>query len=394
MSDTSNDTSVIDDKKNENAQTSSSTFYENVVSFLSSLITFIVIILLYFSSSGIILYISKLAQSNILPTEEHCYPYTNAKPDIQNIKTNIFINTSTDPEMSMKMEFPYDKYNSTNKILDMFREYREKPNSHFLGNYFISIVEKLTLFNYTTINTIMGFFNDIPETLVVGFGPIIVGFLTALIAIVNFIYFIALWIISMSWFFKKNTNDNNSGKPKWEDVGFTSPVDFGIGVLFVILFIVLLALGFGFLYFVPFIIAGYCWVSCLLYKSTLNDKKSSAFNIIKELLKYYKITIVSIISFIVVYLSFSKLGNIPGLFSILTLALVYWGVISIDIFKPIPETNLTPLVSNNPAIKKCSFVPPKQPEHGFLYDMLIGGNQKGGGLIKQLKKIKKMSNIS
>ena len=44
MSDTSNDTSVIDDKKNENAQTSSSTFYENVVSFLSSLITFIVII--------------------------------------------------------------------------------------------------------------------------------------------------------------------------------------------------------------------------------------------------------------------------------------------------------------------------------------------------------------
>jgi hypothetical protein len=122
----------------------------------------------------------------------------------------------------------------------------------------------------------------------------------------------------------------------------------------------------------------------------MNDKKISTFTVIKEVLKYYKLTIVGIISFFVIALAFSKLGILPGIFSIITLGLIYWGIISINIFKPITETNLSPSVSYEQATKKCSVAKSKENKHGFLYNLLIG--QKGGDITKELKKINKNFN--
>ena len=93
MSDTINDTDTEE----------STNFASNIVNFLTSVISIFIVVFLYFSGSGLILFVCKLAQSNILPTEQNCYPYTNSKVNIQLIETNIFT-TFTDPEMSMKME--------------------------------------------------------------------------------------------------------------------------------------------------------------------------------------------------------------------------------------------------------------------------------------------------
>ena len=81
---------------------------------------------IYYTGSGLILYACKLAQSNILPTDIHCSPYTDSKPNIQPIKTNIF-STGGDNPLSMKLSFPYNEYNSKNYIIDMFREYKNEP---------------------------------------------------------------------------------------------------------------------------------------------------------------------------------------------------------------------------------------------------------------------------
>jgi hypothetical protein len=386
MSETNNDTSAIDNKKDENSSSNSSNFASNILSFIVSIITIIIIILLYFSQSSLILFVCKLAQTNILPTEKNCYPYTEGKPDIQNIKTNIFP-TFTDPEMSMKLEFPYDNYNSSNTILDMFREYKNKPNSNFLANYLISIVEDLISFNYSAINITMNAVNNLPEYLIVWFGPIIISFLFGFTLLVNFPYLIFKWFFNMGWFFKTNVNDENVGSPKWRDVSITSPLYWLIGVGFVILFMNILFFGFGFVMSIPSLILSYCCLTCLLYKSVLDSKNISPFTIIKEVLKYYKISIVGIISFFVVSLAFLNLGVVPGIFSIITLALIYFGIITIDIFKPIAETNLTPSVSYSQALKKCTFTKSKEPEHGFLYNLLIG--QKGGNITKELKNIGK-----
>lgn len=385
------DTSTIDEKKNQdNLSAGSGTFASNIVSFLTVLIMLIAAVLLYFSSSGLILFVCKLAQSNILPTEETCFPYTDNQPTIQPIKTNIFT-TFTEPEMSMKLEFPYDNYNSTNKLINMFREYKNKPNSNFLANYFISIVEQLVNFNYSTINYVMNGLNNIPEILIVGLGPIIVGLLSTMMILINLFYAIYLWFANMKWFFKTNTNDTGSGLPKWESVTFTSPVNWLFGIGLVILFAICFFLGLGFISILSFVVVFYCGLTCIMYKGLMNGKKTSGFTIIKEVLKYYKVTIVSIISFFVIIVAFSNLGIIPGILSIVTLCLIYWGVLSINIFKPIVETNLTPVVSYEQAKKKCTALKSKETKHGFLYNLLIG--QKGGdNITKELKNLEKKIN--
>jgi hypothetical protein len=98
-----------------------------------------------------------------------------------------------------------------------------------------------------------------------------------------------------------------------------------------------------------------------------------------------------IFSFLVIVSAFTNLGTIPGIFSIIVLALIYFGIIAIDIFKPINQDNLSPLSSYTQAKKTCSFKEPSKDKHGLLYDLLFGG-QKGGNLTKELKNIgKKLS---
>ena len=189
MSD-SNDTSAIDEKKQQDSSSNSKESYTSkVMGFVYSVISIFIIILLYFTSSSLILFVCKLAQANILPTDSKCAPYTSSKATINPspIQTNIFT-TFTDPEMSMKLEIPYDEYNSKHKIIDMFREYKDKSSSNFLANYFISITETLLQFDYSMINVIMNFFNNLPEALIVGLGPILVSFLFSFCLLLNGLY--------------------------------------------------------------------------------------------------------------------------------------------------------------------------------------------------------------
>ena len=89
-----------------------------------------------------------------------------------------------------------------------------------------------------------------------------------------------------------------------------------------------------------------------------------------------------------VEVSYSKLlMPTPLLFSIGIIALIYFGIIGMDIFNPIKETNLTKSVSYDQAIKKCSAIYKNEKKHGFLYNLIFG--QKGGDITKQLKHIGK-----
>jgi hypothetical protein len=378
------DTNAIDEKKQENNGDSSS-FASKISNFVISVATIFVIVLLYFCNSGLILYLCKLAQSNILPTDSNCAPYNDTKPNIQEIQCNIFT-TRTDPETSMKIQFPYES-NSKDKIIDMFKKYKDKPSSNFLANYFISITEYLLQFNYSSINTIMNSMNEIlPEAVIVFLGPVVAAFLYAFGLIVNQVYFIYLWFSNMSWFFKHNSNDTGNGLPEWEDVTLFNPIDWWLGAGLAILFTIFLFLGFPILTFIPIFAFHNSLISSLLYKSTMNNKSANALTVIIGVLKYYKISTVSIISIFVILLAFSQLGVIPGIFSILTVGLIYWGVISLNIFKSISETNLTPSVSYKQATRTCPNSVHKR-KHGLLYNLLMG--QNGGGIAKEIKRIGK-----
>ena len=386
MSDSS-DTSAIDDKNNEN-ESSTSNYFSNIGGFVLTVFILFIMIIVYYASSGLVLYACKLGQANILPTDVHCYPYEETKPNIQPVQTNIFT-TFTDPELSMKMKFPYNEYNASNKILDMFREYKHEPKSNFLANYFISIMENVVQFNYSAFNFILNIINSyLPEVVIVLFGPILVSILSTIIFLLDHLYLIYLWFANMGWFFKTNTNDSGTGKPNWEDVGLASPFDYWCAVWLVILFVILFFFAFPFLSIIATLAMTWCMFSCMTYKAEMNGKSITAIPIIQDLFKYYKLPIMALFSFFVIVSAFTKLGTVPGVFSILVLALIYFGTISIDIFKEISKDNLSPVVSYEQAKKTCSFKEPSKEKHGLLYDILFGG-QKGGNLTKELKSIGK-----
>ena len=388
MSDSTSDTSAIDDKNNETNSSTNSNYFSNIGNFFLTVLILFIMIILYYASSGLILYACKLGQSNILPTDVHCYPYEETKPNIQPIQTNIFT-TFTDPEMSMKMKFPYNEYNASNKVLDMFREYKHEPKSNFLANYFISIMENIIQFNYSSFNHILNLMNSyLPEAVIVLFGPILVAILSTLIFLIDHLYLIYLWFANMGWFFKTNTNDSGTGNPKWEEVGLASPFAYWCAIWLVILFVILFFFAFPLLSIIASLAMTWCIFSCMTYKAEMNGKIISAIPIIQDIFKYYKLLIMAIFSFFVIVSAFSKLGTVPGIFSIITLVFIYFGIISIDIFKPISKDNLSPSVSYEQAKKTCSFKEVTKEKHGLLYDMLFGG-QKGGQLTKELKNIGK-----
>jgi hypothetical protein len=146
----------------------------------------------------------------------------------------------------------------------------------------------------------------------------------------------------------------------------------------------------------------WCILSGIFYQSSMNNKNTSAISIIQATFKYYKTTIMGIFSFFVILNAFSKLGLISGIFSIAVLALIYFGTIPIDLFKTVNKDNLSPLVSFNQAKKTCSFkalplpkelqlpkeLPLPKEKHGFVYNSLFG--QKGGNIIKEIKKVGKI----
>lgn len=258
MSDTSDTPAIDAANANANSSTSpASSFASNIKKFIISVITIILVVVVYFSYSGLILFGCKLAQSNILPTEEKCYPYSNNKPDIQQVQTNIFT-TFTDPQLSMKMNFPYNEYNSSNKVLDLFRNYKEEYNSNFMANYFISIIESLIVDNYSIINFVANMMNGLPEIVILLFGPFIVSIISTLVFLYDHLYVMYLWFANMGWFFKKNVNVDVNKKPVWEDVSILSPVDYCIAIALVILFCFLFWLLLLTLPVLPFLTMAWC----------------------------------------------------------------------------------------------------------------------------------------
>jgi hypothetical protein len=385
----SSDTSAIDEKKTE-SEGGSSENNPSYGKFLMSLLI-IVFVLFYFSISSYVLYACKIAQSNVLPTDTNCSPYTDNVPEIKSIETNIFKTLFSDPQLSMKLNIPYDKYNAKHSILDTLRKYKSNPSSFFLINYFISIFESLVSSNFAIFNYIFNALNQMPEVIIVLFGPIILSFITSFIGLFNSAYvFFYLWFYNMSWFFKKNTNEDAKGKPVWEDVTITQPINYGCAIFFVILFTILLFATAPYIWF-SFISIFFVMFTMLSYKGKMNQKENiNLFDVFMDVLKFYKIFVILIICFFVTTSAFVNLGIIPGLLSFVVLGCIYFNVIPINLFAAINQDHLTPLVSDEQVIRGiCTNQDNKEKEkHGFLYN-LVFSKQKGGSIGKQLKKINK-----
>ena len=384
------DTQELDKKKEIITSPSSSAnkSIKNIGSFLVSVLITILLIVGYFILGSIVLYECKLAQSNILPTSLECSPYTETSPEIQKVLTNIFI-TNTEPQESVKLSFPFDKYNSKHVILDMFRKYKEQSKSNFLINYIIAILEGLINYSNNALTSFFNLLNGAPEMIIILFGPILSAIYFGLAPFIGIFVFIYYYFAEMKWFFKENTNTNVNSKPVWSDVNLLEPVNYGSALFLVFIFFILFWI---LLFIVTPILAIAIFYMCLLmsfgYKGEIDNKKASIFTIIQEMFKHYKVTMTVIFTIMIIISAFSNLGAISGVFSMLTVLLIYFKFIPINIFESIKATNLTPLSSFEQAYKKCGGIASK-PKTFFENIESFFDVKKGGGIGRELKKLNK-----
>jgi len=382
------DIRIIDKKKNNTDKNNS--YYLKLRNFFITLLILLICVFVFFTSSGFVLYCCKIAQSNILPTEIKCMPYEGTLPVFEpkeGITINIFETIFQDPPLSEKIQFPFDK---TNFIIETLRDIKSKNTSSVVA-YFVSIIESLLCFNYSSFNLIFNSLNRLPEILIITLGPFLISVLTSFLFLINMIYTLYLWFANMGWFFKSRINE----KTDWIPVTLLQPIGFGISLFMVFLFslLSLLIAYFG----IPTISSGiilWTLTSIASYKGFFinNDKSKKEVNfgnIILCVFKYYKVLITTIISLFVVISAFSNLGNTSGLFSLIVIALIYFGIFTIDIYNPILRPNLSPLVSYKQAIKTCikNDTSIKKGIFGMFSSFLP---QKGGNrFIYELKKISK-----
>lgn len=387
------DTAALDEKNEELNNTTNKeekSYPSKVVDFVILTLVMCVAIVVYFGFSGALLYTCKLGQSNILPTDSKCEPYTDYKLEfpLKEKQINIFTDTFINPKNSMKLSFPHDEFNLSNKLLDMFRDYKNEPESNFLANYFISIAEALIQFFYVCINFTLNMMNQLPEVVIILFGIPIVSIISSILLIVSNLYVVFLWFANMKWFFKSNEN-NKSGPPKWEDVPLIS-FNFCIACWLVIIFFIIFFFGLGFFPFITSILWSYCSLSCLSYKSVFNGNTAGVFTIIQDVFKYYKVTIMTIFSLIVVSNALATLGPIPGVFSLITILLIYFGLFGISIYKPVDmeiyKEKLSPVTDYEQAIKRCK---PHNIDKNRTWLEFLGLKGGSKNISNQLKKIHK-----
>lgn len=120
----------------------------------------------------------------------------------------------------------------------------------------------------------------------------------------------------------------------------------------------------------------------------MNNKNVGLLTIFSDILKFYKISIITIICIFIISSAFVNLGTTSGLIGIGVLFLIWYGLISVNLFNSINPENLTPLVSDEQAVKGiCSSQKSNKERHGLLYNWVFG--QKGGNIGKELKKLNK-----
>jgi hypothetical protein len=193
----------------------------------------------------------------------------------------------------------------------------------------------------------------------------------------------------MYWFFKKNISTASDTKVKWSDITFLQPGEYSTSILLVILFLFLFWIYFLGIPFISFVMLCWCVFSILGYKGILNNKETNIFGIIKEMFKHFKVTITTIISIFVIISSFGNLGTIPGIFCILIVGLIYYGSLSINLFKAINDEKFSKMVSYEQAKKTCKI--DNKVFSNMLKKLNVPFFSGGGGHNKLVQEINKIS---
>ena len=379
----SDETSEIENKKKENENNDGGDKM-SISGFINTLITIIVLLLILFFSGTMLLYSCKVAQSNILPTEKDCFPFSSTLSEIKEIPVNINVTTVGDEIQSEKVIFSYSEDSKKNSLLDYLFKQTKAPKQSAFVMFFISLLQDSFLFNYKLVNSLLNTINKtFSETFILLLVPMIVPFLVTIFILMNWFSFSYSWFSKLEWLFKKNTNTEKDKPPHWEDITFSEPINYGFAVFFAFCLIILY---FGLLFIpIPLITPIVFCIFLIAYFSPLfitgkkqpDGSEYSFSQSIIDKFKYNGGTIMTVFSVLVILSSFANLGNIYGAVSVAAFLLLYFQIIPINIFGNLVPTNLTQLGSYEQAKKTCP-EPEEIKEKRSLLARLFGFGKKGG----------------
>jgi hypothetical protein len=326
----SSDTPDLDAKKSGNS-TGAAITLTDIKNFVIALIILIVVFVAYFCMSGVNLYLSKLAQSNILPTDIHCAPYVSAAvASIAPVISNIF--GPFDAGDTMHIHFTAPEYPTHHVLISPLRKVCESPTTHFLAVYFAEILKSMLCFNTGALNMYYNALNDIPESMAVAISPAITTVFIILLMMVNMPYFVYTWFKSMSAFFRSGAGegDGNAAEFKQTIDLISSPVDALIAWGFVILFIFILFLVIAVAPLLNFGVVAATWMAALGgYDATYIDRggqttiAATVWQVVTDTFKYHKTLIAWLFTLLYTLVTFTNLGTVAAIITIV-LIIILW----------------------------------------------------------------------
>lgn len=342
MSTTTSDTEAIDDKKDTTPTTSpfSGTFMATMFSKL--LLLGIIVV-----TGTCMVYTCRVAQSNILPTDLNCYPYTNIMPIINNgqgdISININVVKTNDGIYATQIKFPLNE-NMESLKFGLFGYLKNMIESKDAGNfqlYAATTIQQLLATNLAIINWIFNLYNSyFTESMIIFIVPFLLIFINFFTGIVNSFYLMFLWFYNLPLLFYEPTR-TTAGRKSWTKRNMWSILNWWKSIFWIFIFILLFfILGIGLI--IP-ILAGsitmYSILSPLFMtarKVDNSNKKYTLMDTFMNIIEYKLSVIMYIVSYFVISDAYSSYGSYSALVAIIACLLLY---VFTDIYKQyIPET--------------------------------------------------------
>jgi len=285
-------TSAIDDKI---AGTDGETSTSKLTRFLQKL-TLILKLTGYYFISGAVLFACKVGQSNLLPTDINCAPFTSndvtykvkSRPSEEgNIELDIFkAGGILNPTHSEKIIFK-----AKNNIDFFVIEQTIKSDS-----YVALVIRDILVFNYTYLGMFFGMLNQFPECLIFTLGPLIT------------VLFLFLVFIPAGAVYSAYAMIYKNGWPE-----FNFPFDmynfkkFAIVIALITLFFLMFFMG-GFV-FLSFVSVCSTIVSILYMNATINSVDVGPIQTGIKAMIFYKELFIAIICIIITFAVYSVFGK-------------------------------------------------------------------------------------
>lgn len=341
------------------------TFGKQLWKWLTGLVLVFLGTMLYLAQGSLVLFVCKVAQANLLPTDTNCAPFTNLRATVSPIAVNAF---PAGDNTSAKLEFPWP---DAHWLLDMMRQYKAGEHAHFLVAYWMSLFEDTAAFNYGCMSTVLnGLHQTLPESALLLLGPILTVVGALLVWLVDFVVIVYLYFAHFRWFFRTKVADGS-----WKEVTLFQPVQYMMAWWFCSVFFCLFFLLFPFAALIPLLATTWCLCSVLGYVGMLDGMEMGAWGFVRETFRQYQGFVLSVAGLAMVYWSFRNTGTALGMATVVAFVAIYVGLISLDWFASPDADGLprSPLSSYAQAAKKCP-TPAEQANdgHGWIYHLLFG----------------------